>query len=81
MACRVAGPHCPVFLPTGVCERMRWRETPNKIQELKGAIRVGISTINQELLLLVFDNFVSDYDRFLQMKQATFKMLSVKSNK
>jgi hypothetical protein len=60
---------------------MRWRETPNKIQELKGAIRVGISTINQELLLLVFDNFVSDYDRFLQMKQATFKMLSVKSNK
>jgi hypothetical protein len=43
-----------------------WKESPTPIQELKHAIRDEIATINQELL---------------QMKEATFKMLSIRSNK
>jgi len=65
MACKVAGPHCTVSPPSGIRERMRLQETANEIQELRRAIRVGISTINQELLCLLFDNFVSDLRHIL----------------
>jgi hypothetical protein len=35
------------------------------MQELRRVIRVGSSTINQELLRLVFDNIVSDFRQIL----------------
>jgi hypothetical protein len=44
---------------------MLMQETPNIIQELKRAVRVGIATVNQELLCLVFYNCVSDLIQIL----------------
>jgi hypothetical protein len=65
MACKVTGPHLPLFLPKGIRERMRMQETPSIIEELRRALRVGIAAINQELLCLIFDNFVSDLRQIL----------------
>jgi hypothetical protein len=60
MACRVAGLHCTLYIPKSIRERMRLEEMSNIIRELRRAIRVGILTINQENLRLVFNNCVSD---------------------
>jgi hypothetical protein len=65
MASGVTGPHGPLFIPTDTRERMRMQEAPNKIQELRRAVRFGIATINQDILCLVFYNFVSDLRQIL----------------
>jgi hypothetical protein len=73
MACRVAGTHIPVFLPRSKHERMLIQESPYIILAVRRAIRVGIATINQELLRLVFDNFVSDLRNILANEAGHFQ--------
>jgi len=55
MACTVAGPHGPEFLPVGIYEIMGIRELPTTIQELKRHMMGQISTVIQELLNPMFD--------------------------
>lgn len=55
----VAGPQGIGFLPVGILERISKQESPNTTQELKHALRDGITTTNQHHLHLVFGNSVS----------------------
>jgi hypothetical protein len=57
MACMVAGPDGSGFLAVGLLQRISIQESPtHTIKELKHAVRVEITIINQELLRRGFDS-------------------------
>jgi hypothetical protein len=56
MACTVAGPRVPGYIPMGLHEIIRIQESPTTIQELKSDTMDQISTVIQELLCPMFDS-------------------------
>jgi ERCC4-type nuclease len=78
MACGLARTDGTEFLPMWILERIcAYKKRSNTMQGLKHVIWDEIQTINQKLLRRDFDDFMN----VQQIKQATFKMLSIKSDK
>jgi hypothetical protein len=80
MACTVSGPHYPWFLSVGILERKRIEESPTRNREVQArysrwncAHKWSVVTPSYSTVLWIVN------DSILQMKEATFKMVALKS--